>query len=901
MDVEKHETGVETTSNSTKPNLKKLNVGVKDVDALLEQACLDRDKDLDDLMTPYASSSATAAAAASHFDSSSNHHSPFFTQQSSFLTSSPKTNPKPVSQEHIHTEILRLVDSAIMGQSESMETMKNIVTGADTFVDGIDADTIADLLVDTLLTTMGGVESFEEEEEADSNTIPTVMKNTQAAIISGQLLPCLPWLTDSVGFMSPRTRMVRGLRTILRACTRNRAMCCSAGLTQVLLQTAEKIFLDDVGSTKQMKWNGAPLCSCLQYLAGHSVSVVDLNTWFRLLKRTIKTPWGPRLMVSLEKALSGKESRGPQASFEFDGESSGLLGPGEGRWPFPKGYAFATWIFIESFAAAEAEAKSGKFAASLAANQSIDGGERNTSCIFSFVSSDNRGIEAYFHAQYLVVESGGVKGPKAPVYFTHAFKSQCWYFIALEHTLNGEIRLYIDGKLNESRPLDLPRITKPLSLFCIGTNPPPTMAGLHQNSRQFPLFAEMGPIYIFKEPVGPDIIGRLASRGPDSIPSFGNAAGLMWLSTDAHVASVEEESARLDADIAGYLHLLYHPSLLTGRHCPDASPPGTSGLLQRSAEVLGHVPVTTRMRPTDALWALAYGGPMSLLPFVVSKVDNETLEPEKGNLKSCLATTALAAPVFRIISLAIRHLGNSNELCRTRGPEVLSKILRYLLKTLSSLDSAKNTVADEEIVAAVVSLCQSQKNNLTLKMQLFSNLLLDLKIWSLCSYGIQKKLLSCLADMVFTESSVMRDAKAIQALLDGCRRCYWTIREKDSMNTFSIDGAPRPIGEVNALVDELLVVIELLFVEAPPPMAVNDIRCLLGFLVDCPQPNQVMPVPNLLLPCATNLTSANHVFRQLCYNLCPPIWHTTRLAGFKLMATCHELNGTSMTSTYGHA
>nr|XP_043628907.1 BEACH domain-containing protein C2-like [Erigeron canadensis] len=867
MDDEKEET---SESNHLKNNhLGNVNIGTKDVDAMLEQACQDRDKDLDKLMNPYGDSSnviygfhvknGTSEFDATNHDihTSNEPRSPFVTQQSSFFTSSPRPKPKPASLD-INTEILHLVDSAIMGQPESIETMKSMVSCAENFGDGVDADSVAYLLVDTLLTTMGGVESFEED---DDNFSPTVMKNSIAAVISAELLPWLPWLTDSVGFMSPRTRLIRGLRTILRACTRNRAMCCSAGLIGVLLKTAEKIFLDDVGSTKQLKWNGAPLCSCLQYLAGHSVSVADLNTWFRLVKRMIKTPWAPRLMASLEKALGGKESRGPKASFEFDGESSGLIGPGEGRWPFPNGYTFATWLFVESFAdnlhtaaiaasiAAEARAKSGKFSGSPAATvakKGMDEGTTNMPRLFCFVSSDNQGIEAYFHAQFLVVESRTGKARKGPVYFSYAFKPQCWYFIGIEHTSNGELRLYIDGTLHETRSFDLPRFSKPLSYISIGTNPPPRMGGLHQNSRQFPLFAEMGPIYIFKEPVRPEIIGRLASRGADALPSFGNAAGLMWLSTNSHVVNIEEESARLDADIAGYLHIIYHPSLLNGRHCHDASPSGPSGLLQRPAEVLGHVPVTTRMRPTEALWALAYGGPMSLLPFLVSKVDNDTLEPVKGNLKSCLASTALAASVFRIISLAIQHLGNSNELCRTRGPEVLSKILTYLLKTLSSLDVAKHTVADEEIVAAVVSLCQSQKNNITLKTQLFSTLLLDLKIWSLCSYGIQKKLLSSLADIVCIESSVMRDAKAIQTLLDGCRRCYWTIHEKDSMNTFSINGGPRPVGEVNVLVDELLVVIELLLVEAPPPMAVNDIRCLLGFLVDCPQPNQVARTLHLI-------------------------------------------------------
>ncbi|KAL0464683.1 UNVERIFIED_CONTAM: BEACH domain-containing protein C2, partial [Sesamum latifolium] len=100
--------------------------------------------------------------------------------------------------------------------------------------------------------------------------------------------------------------------------------------------------------------------------------------------------------------------------------------------------------------------------------------------------------------------------------------------------------------------------------------------------------------------------------------------------------------------------------------------------------------------------------------------------------------------------------------------------------------------------------------------------------------------------MVFTESSVMRDANAIQMLLDGCRRCYWTVRESDSVNTFSTSEDARLVGEVNALVDELLVVIELLLVAAPPSLAADDVRCLLGFMVDCPQPNQDL----LILACS---------------------------------------------------
>ncbi|XP_051137581.1 BEACH domain-containing protein C2-like isoform X2 [Andrographis paniculata] len=774
-----------------------------------------------------------------------------------------KPKPKQVAP-NVSPELLHVVDSAIMGKAESLEKLKNVVSGVESFGGDDDAVSKAYLIVDSLLATMGGVESLEEEDNP-----PSVMLNSRAAIVAGELIPWLPDIGDFGGLMSPRTRMVKGLLAILRACTRNRAMCSMAGLLGVLLRSAERIFVQDIDSEEEIEWDGTPLCQCIQHLAGHSLSPRDLHQWLQVVNKTLSTAWASRLLSSLESAMSGKEVTGPASTFELDGESSGLLGPGDSRWPFTNGFGFATWIYIESFAdnistattaaaiAMAAAATSGKaspMSAAAAASALAGEGTAHMPRLFSFLSADNQGMEAYFHAQFLVVECGSGKGRKASLHFTHAFKPQCWYFIGLEHTCKqgilgkseSELRLYIDGSLYESRPFDFPRISKPLGFCCIGTNPPPTMAGLQRRRRQCPLFAEMGPVYIFKEPIGPEKMARLASRGGDVLPSFGNAAGSPWISTSNHVQSIAQDSALLDAEISGFIHLLYHPSMLSGRYCPDASPLGAAGTLRRPAEILGQVHVASRMRPAEALWALAHGGPIFLLPLVVSSMQENSLEPEQSNHPSLsVATAALAAPIFRIISLAIRHPYNNEEVCRQRGPEILSRILTYILQTLSLLDVEKKH-ADEELVAAIASICQSQKFNHKLKVHLFSALLLDLKIWSVCSYGLQKKLLSSLADMVFSESSIMRDANAIQVLLDGCRRCYWTVRESNSINTFSMSEDVRLVGEVNALVDELLVVIELLVLAAPPSSAAADLHCLLGFMIDCPQPNQVARVLHLI-------------------------------------------------------
>jgi hypothetical protein len=506
---------------------------------------------------------------------------------------SPQSRSKPAMPD-VPLELVHQVDSAIMGKTESLDQLRTMVS-----VCGSD---VSRSVVDVLLATMGGVEGLDEIGEGSRNSDglgnpPSLISNSRAAVVAAELIPWLPWEGDSLSYMSPRSRLVRGLLTVLKACTRNRAMCFASGLLGVLLRSAGRVFVE---LPDKSSWDGTVLCQCIQVLAGHSVSVKDLNSWLLLIKKTLTTDWATPLMVALEKAMGSKETAGPAVTFEFDGESSGLLGPGDSRWPFLNGYGFATWIYIESFSdtlntataaaaiAATAAARSGKSSPmSAAAVASALSGEGTTHMprLFSFLSSDNQGIEAYFHGQFLVVESASSKGKKASLHFTYAFKPQYWYFIGLEHTnkqgllgkVESELKLYVDGNLYESRAFEFPRISKPLAFCCFGTNPPPTIAGLQRRRRQCPLFAEMGPIYIFKEPIGPEKMARLASRGGDALPTFGNGAGLPWSATDDYVKSKAEDSAALNQEIAGSLHLLYHPSLLSGRFCPDASPSGATG------------------------------------------------------------------------------------------------------------------------------------------------------------------------------------------------------------------------------------------------------------------------------------------------------------------------------------
>jgi len=65
------------------------------------------------------------------------------------------------------------------------------------------------------------------------------------------------------------------------------------------------------------------------------------------------------------------------------------------------------------------------------------------------------------------------------------------------------------------------------------------------------------PFYIFKEPIGQDRMARLASRGGDAVPSFGNGAGLPWSATSEQAMALAKESAALVFDnVAIRLHEL---------------------------------------------------------------------------------------------------------------------------------------------------------------------------------------------------------------------------------------------------------------------------------------------------------------------------------------------------------
>ncbi|CAI5494352.1 unnamed protein product [Closterium sp. Naga37s-1] len=741
-------------------------------------------------------------------------------------------------------------------------------------------------------------------------------------------------------------------------------------------------------------WDARPVLAALQSLASHSVSVGELRQWMgSVVALTTSAPaantppasiastgtgaagmagggrggekgvrggagggeWvrqerAGALLDALQGAMEGEEVRAPAYTFELDGESSGLLGPGDSKWPFGNGYAFATWIYVESFydtessavgaaamaaaIAAAATAKVGRTSAvSAAAAASALAGEglMHMPWLYSFLTAESEGVEAYFHREYLVVESSTHRGSKSTFHFSHAFEAQRWYFIGLEHVFKPSLlgkaechmRLYVDGRLTESLPLDLPRISRPLGFLCIGTNPPAAMAGLQRRRKQCPLFAEVGPVYIFKEPIGAERMMRLAARGGDHLPCFGAGAGVPALESSEQLMLAADDAYSLDSDLAPRLHLLYHPRLLLGRFCPDASPASAAGVHRRPAEVLGHVHVAARHRVPQAIWQAGQGGPLALLTLAIHAVHPDSFLPLPLALSAdppaAVAAARLLPRVLGLVGRAMRH-GMNREEMKGGAPAMLALMLAYGLSTCAQGgvaggagagggDSADKEVSeqqgaavavrgmdgdeapyDSQLAAAAAALTMAPRFGDPLKPHLFLHLLLHLPLWASCPLPVQQQVLSSLGAVAVREQHTLRAAGALPVLLDGCRRCYWVQLEAISLplgpassrsatppsmkspgaeeggGGAEVGGEAREqeegewvagqharMGEVNALVDAVMGVLEVLLATSSGTAMGADMRTLVAFLLDCPHPNQ----PTLAMPCPVSLCCHN--------------------------------------------
>ena len=475
---------------------------------------------------------------------------------------------------------------------------------------------------------------YVDDEGIVELSAPSAMCNPRAVLLAAQLVGMMPrenetWTTrgdleDGAGAApaeapdpgspgaGPRLRLLRGLLHALRAHMCNCLDASRAGALVPLLRVLAEAAADDplrpdappssvddeppvLGHRDEEARRVAE--ACVVEMAGHTLSVGNLRAWLRIAAEARGTARGA-LVRALDAALRSPRSGGPASFFALDGEGSGVLGASGARsnshsgfgsgsgsnsssgWPFnDRGFAFVTWVYLESLrgsetaaaaaaeiAAAAATAAGGRAgqrqspaAAAAAAAAAAGDAQEHMPRLFSFVSTEHggkQGVEAYFHGRYLVLEATGENGARASAPFAAPIQLKRWTCVAVEYrpgvavgggssssastAAAGEARLYVDGVLAESHPVSLPRVRGSLGFCCVGTNPPAAMAGVQSRRRQCALYGALGPAYVFREAVGARRVAELTARGGSYVPGYGD------VNPPLDPASIESEARRTD-------------------------------------------------------------------------------------------------------------------------------------------------------------------------------------------------------------------------------------------------------------------------------------------------------------------------------------------------------------------
>jgi hypothetical protein len=188
---------------------------------------------------------------------------------------------------------------------------------------------------------------------------------------------------------------------------------------------------------------------------------------------------------------------GPLSMFHFDGgKDCALMLP---PFPLPSGgYSLCGWIRVEHMASPV-----------------------NHFRVFSMLNEEGDGLlvwlaekhgQIVFHAAVL---SGGASTTQ---YFESApLQAQSWHFFTISHVSKlfgrSEMKLYIDGKLRQSKNLSYLSQSKPMSKTWIGSDSGVTFSAVPSSGC---CFGQMASVSFYGEALSDDRISSLASTHPDA-------------------------------------------------------------------------------------------------------------------------------------------------------------------------------------------------------------------------------------------------------------------------------------------------------------------------------------------------------------------------------------------------
>src|SRR5262249_15472959 len=127
--------------------------------------------------------------------------------------------------------------------------------------------------------------------------------------------------------------------------------------------------------------------SLIEILGTFSITVKELKRLFSLLKPEgdFRPANSPHILKALQ-FMAFSRVEGPDAFFNFDGRTSGIMIPESFKWPNSKGVSFCTWLRIEGF-------------------DDLEGKPNYNPRLWSFFTESGNGVELGFASKQLVLQT----------------------------------------------------------------------------------------------------------------------------------------------------------------------------------------------------------------------------------------------------------------------------------------------------------------------------------------------------------------------------------------------------------------------------------------------------------------------------------------------------------------
>jgi hypothetical protein len=508
----------------------------------------------------------------------------------------------------------------------------------------------------------------------------------------------------------------------------------------------------------------------MQTLGRHGISVAQLKHLFFCLQKDIdgtRPAYSYRILQALDGMVSREE--GPQHSFVFDGDNSGLQLPSISNWPATRSFSFCLWFRIES-------PKKSQDSVNTVAETTGNHSSNYKPCILSLRNRNNDGgLEIFLEptaisGQFRIIIKSYLEDGSPPSTCEPNSRSSDpsqwvvyegrWHFLAF--TLSNGSASYsgsffkdkgiatvsLDGsdyyKKTDFEFPNLNDIDTPLIGDCLKQ---------YKKLLNTTMRGQLGAIYFFSEALGEGQLKCIYKLGPEYFYCFESSSAVYRdIHSQCTVQDVQASSI-LDGSLTHKIMLAYNPAVWNKDYFTDNTPPGNKVKWGNFDETNAKgLPGTSRSTTQDVVMALdSLGGIQVILPIfeqftLPRKFHNPGSEP--------IIDHSVDINIFEVVlDLFCTLLENTSEI---KNRSTLKKCLNFSLIGYF-LENVAPSYFNLSIFNRFENLFDSVKWSYSLQHNLIENIFCNFKLWVFTPYSLQMELFEYLENFANEHPLRLRD------------------------------------------------------------------------------------------------------------------------------------------------